>query len=673
MSARSTSSLPGGRGGARSRSGAALLPGLALLAGAALGWAGPQDGPTSRPAAPPGSVTEPDVATPGTGPGAPPPTISRPDVALATWDVLPNGDFEDPLWEGARFLGTELPWWRAPEGRRHASRVVGGVLEVAPGAGLERPAWWWPPSRDVGGVGFVLRGVSAGDAALELVDGEGSVVLPLAAPAGPGGGLAPFELSADDVAAALGRPLGARFTLRLLAGEGGARFDDLALLVDLPDPDPATLAAELVAETDRVLDLVTAHGLDRVGPRETDFVVATWDVVTGTPLRSGRGAVGVFHESLLELHASDAVARRAPELHARAGRLLERHVPEFLELTLHPTTHLPRLHDPLTDLALDRPIEASRYLGFLLDLASHGPEALRADCRAAAAAFGEAVLAGGVVPTGEVASRYAPETGVGDTQVPSIRKLDMPAELVRLGVLLDDERYLATARAALSEYEYLHMWGGTWDSIDPGLDDVYGHFGNRSVTMAKALPGEPLWLRLGASGLDHYGPMWRRTLAHGAFVAADQVRGWKGFVGVAELEPARRAEVAELLSLAVAAHLVGELDTAGRWVDVSHHRWEPRFGLEVGDVPGVPGNLLEGLAHAARLATMDGSDAGGARAPYLDPRFLRGAFLAVLRTTEETYGRPYGLLPMRSEGLGENPSGADLRLLGPMAMLLGTL
>jgi hypothetical protein len=465
---------------------------------------------------------------------------------------------------------------------------------------------------------------------------------------------------------ATGTPLApGRLEVELRGGAGGARWDDLEFRVPLPAPTEAELADELLGEIERIVSLTEQHGLDRAGPRETTFVVQDYDVVTGAGLGEVAlrpGGVGVFYEALLDLSALELTAARAPELAARVDALLAAHTTEFLELSFHSETHLPRLFDPLTDKPLDdKPIEAARFLASLIDLAERGPTSERAAALAAAEAFGEAVLAGGVLPNGEVASRYRAATGVGDSLVPSIRKLDMPAELVRLGALTGDTRYADAALEALSEFEFLHMWSGAWDAIDPGLDDFYGHFGRRSVTMARAMPGQPVFPRLALGGLDFFGPLWQRTLQHGAFVAADEVRGWLGFEGVAELFPERAAEVSRLISSAVRAHFKGELDNGGRWVDVSHNLWEPRFGLEVGDVPGVPVNLLRGLAVA------------GAPELGLDRAFMRSAYAAVLRTTLVTYGRPFGLLASRIEARGANPSGSDLRLLPVLVSMLAEL
>ncbi len=129
---------------------------------------------------------------------------------------------------------------------------------------------------------------------------------------------------------------------------------------------------------------------------------------------------------------------------------------------------------------------------------------------------------------------------------------------------------------------------------------------------------------------------------------------------VGTLHPPRRDEVADVLADALAAHLVGQMDASGVWIDVSHHLWEPRANLKVGDLGGVPANLLDGLATARAAADWPENSA-------LDPAFLCGAFAAVLRTTLGHYRRPYGFLPNHVENTAGNPSGAQMRRMLPLA------
>jgi len=588
--------------------------------------------------------------------------------AIAVFDLCDNGDFAMPFWAPAEArLGTGIPWWRKRGG---SPRLVDGALETGAGDAVSQPLATFAPfvAADPGGSGspgLVLRGRVAGEGLLIVRDGAGREAR-FALGEGRSAGMQAFAIPAVKLEDAAGQPLSrGRLEVELRGLGTGARWDDIEFWVPLPAPTEAELAAELRTQVARIIKVVEARGLDRAGPRPTTFVVQGYDVVTGESLGDAAlspAGVGVFYETLLDLVALDSLKLSDPELATQAERLLDAHIPEFLALSFHADTHLARLFDPKTDAPLDdKPIEAARFLASLLDIAEHGPEATRAAGLEAAQAFGEAVLAGGVLPNGEVASRYCAATGVGDSLVPSIRKLDMPAELVRLGARTHDARYSDAALEALSEFEFLHMWSGSWDAIDPGLDDFYGHFGRRSVTMARAMPGHAVFPRLAQGGLNFFGPLWERTLAHGAFVAADEVRGWLGFLGVAELFPERAPEVAGLIDSAVRAHFKGELDNDGRWVDVSHNLWEPRFGLEVGDVPGVPVNLLHGLAVASSPQL------------GLDRAFMRSAYAAVLRTTIATYGRPYGLLASRVEARGANPSGSDLRLLPVLVSMLAEL
>lgn len=599
---------------------------------------------------------------------APAVTAAEPAAAggepVRVFDLCDNGTFELPFWEPAEArLGTGIPWWRRRAGR---PRLEGGQLVTPPGAVVSQPfATFAPLVR--GDEPLRIRARVAGEGQLVVRDGAGREAR---FDVGSGGTeLAPVQIEASELVTPEGDELGAGwFELELAGGPAGASWDDLEVLVPLPAPAEAALAAELCDEIGTIIERIEQRGLDRVGPRSTTFVVQPFDVVTGESLGNaalGSAGVGVFYESLLELYGLTQGPEPGvvdPDLGAHVEELLVAHTHEYLELSFHPRTHLPRLLDPLTDEPLDdKPIEAARFLASLLDLAEGGPAEIREPALETARTFGEAVLKGGVLPSGEIASRYRASTGVGDARVPSIRKLDMPAELVRLGALVGDERYAAAALEALSEFEFVHMWSGSWDAIDPGLDDFYGHFGRRSVTMATADPDQPIFGHLATEGLDFFGPLWARTLAHGAFIAADEVRGWRGFLGVARLLPGRAPEVAELLDGAVRAHFKGELDKGGRWVDVSHNLWEPRFGLEVGDVPGVPVNLLDGLVVAS--------------APELglDRAFLRSLYVAVLRTSLAEYGRPFGLLATRVEARGANPSGSDLRMLPVLVGMLGRL
>lgn len=578
--------------------------------------------------------------------------------AVLRLDLCDNGDFGMPVWEtaGVRF-GTGIPWWVTTSGR---PVLRGGGVHTANGSSLTQPFAAYAPLVSHPEFGLLLRGAVRGRGLLTFRDGSGAEAR-FEIDGGANGAFKPFELTAAQLEERVGKNLLPRFAVTLAAQPGeAATWDKLEFLVPFPDPDPDAFTLELVEAIDAIVSKWAERGMDTKGPRSSIFTTAIFDAITGEPVADAPAGVSVFFEALLDVAEAKALQgeRFAPRA-AAWQQLLDQHVTDFLDLSWSAETGVPRLWDPTLDEPMDeRPIEAARYLRFLIDLAQRGPEFERERALAVAMRFGEAILDKGILPTGEVASRYTASDGQGDTLVPSIRELDMPTELVRLARLTGDTRYRNAALRALSKFEFLHMWGGTWDSIDPGLDDFYGHFGKRSIAMAEAFPEQEIWGRLSVSGLDYFEKPWRQTLEHGAFVAADQVRGWEGFAGVARAHPDRAAGVGELLALAVRAHIKGEMDFGGNWVGVSHHRWEPRFGLEVGDVPGAPVNLLHGLALVAQPGLGQ------------DTRELRALFTAVLRTTLRAYGREYGLLGSRVEAEGVNPGGAEIRMMPALVLML---
>ncbi len=578
--------------------------------------------------------------------------------AVLRINLCDNGDFALPAWEiaGVRF-GTAIPWWVTTSGH---PVLRGGGIFTASGSSLTQPLAAYVPLVSDPDMGLSIRGKVQGRGLLIFQNGSGERAR-IELEGGADGGSAAFEVTAKQLEEQLGAALIPRFAVTLTAQAGdSAMWDDIEFLVPFPDPEPEAFALEIIGALDNIVSEWAQRGMDTKGPRPSMYTTAIFDVITGEPLADAPAGVSVFFESLLEVADAKALQLEGVQPKAKVWQeLLDKHVADFLDISWSAETGTPRLWDPVLDVPLDeRPIEAARYLRFLIDLASHGPNAERERALEIAIRFGETVLEQGVLPTGEVASRYFPNDGHGDTMVPSIRELDMPTELVRLSKLTGDERYLTAALRALSKFEFLHMWGGTWDSIDPGLDDFYGHFGKRSVAMAEAFPEHLILGRLSESGLDYFEGPLQKTLEHGGFVAADQIRGWEGFVGVARTHPERAKGVGELLRKAVRAHVKGEMDTGGRWVDVSHHRWEPRFGLEVGDVPGAPVNLMHGLAIAMQ--------------PELgqNQRELRAFFIAVLRTTLGAYGREHGLMASRVEVSGSNPAGAEIRLMPALVLMI---
>ena len=85
--------------------------------------------------------------------------------------------------------------------------------------------------------------------------------------------------------------------------------------------------------------------------------------------------------------------------------------------------------------------------------------------------------------------------------------------------------------------------------------------------------------------------------------------------------------------------------------------FSPKVNLEVGDYPGAPQNLLNGLA----------SIYGEVELPKDE---IRAMYTAVLRSSVEHYLREYGFLIERAERPGRNSARGTLRmLLGLVKML----
>lgn len=574
-------------------------------------------------------------------------TYPRAQTDIRWESVLAGGEFAQPVWPGAEgLLGTGLPHWETLAGQ--PKRVTSSdanspaELQLAAGAAVRQPVAAYVPLARA----FRLTGRVRGSAEVVLVEDSGTRTRFKV----PGGLVErPLEIDGQAWAKRLGRDPLPRFEVELHGGSEGAAFHSLAVHVGLPQAEPDAMRAEVVATLDAIVRQWSERGLDDYGSRSSTFCTQRFDVVTGAPVdRPSHGSVHVLFETLLEA----TTVEPQPAWTA----LLEAHIDDLLELGIHPDTGLPRLWEAEQDAPLDRrPVEIARTLRFLLSVAERGPQNQREACLAAAKRMGEAVLEYGLLPTGEVAATYRPEDGQPTAAVSRLRRLDVPAELVRLSAMTGDERFSDAARRALSAFEFLHLWAGSWNSIDPGFDDDFGHFGARSATMGLAAPDEPYFARLGFTGADYYLPRWKQAVTHGGFVAADQTRSWRVLADLARLDRARLPEVGQALDLALRAHFTGEQTADGSWVDVSHHRFDPKLKLEVGDLPGPPANLLRGLALCGRPEL-------GFEQDRLD-----ALFLAVLRSTIDTYGRPYGLLPTLPESQGANPSGASLRIASELA------
>jgi hypothetical protein len=237
----------------------------------------------------------------------------------------------------------------------------------------------------------------------------------------------------------------------------------------------------------------------------------------------------------------------------------------------------------------------------------------------------------------------------------------VPLQLVRLAQLTGDDRYYESACEALETLEFTNRWAGTWDAIDPGFDDDFGHYGARAARAARARPQDEKFRRFVLQGWNHYVPIWRDALRYGDNIAADQVRCWKIGVDLAHLEPELRADMGPLLWMAARTHFKGEQYDGGAWGDVTIFDWSPRGGRHVGDLTGAPQNLLSGLASV-----------------YVDEIGLRiaevrGMYTAVLRDSIRTYKRPFGFLAERPEREGANPAFGSLRMMTGLVEMLRAL
>ncbi len=564
---------------------------------------------------------------------------SPPDLESARELRIPlidGGGFELPFFPDAdQRLGTGVPYWRGSGATLVEGPNGGHVLRLGRAGSLTQP------------VGLGREAVATLQMAAN-VRGSGALVLSNAS-----GDSASFPFESEDwmrlevpaaQLAALTEGWVPRFVLMLKAGPEGAEFDDVSATAALPRVAAEDLRVEALAFVDGVVDSWLAASLDDLGERPTSFAVQGFDAVTGKSLGAGTpGGVHPLFELLLELHALFGRERDTVALVA--------HLDDFFESGFIEGTDIPVQWDPIRDAPVpERAFEVARTLRFLLDVTLRGPLSQRERAEERARGLAQFLSDNAVLPTGEIAGVLIPGEQRMSGRTASLRRLDVPTELVRAGVVFERPDWIAVARGALSEFEFLHVWGGVWYSIDPGLDDDYGHYGARSATMALALEGDEYFGRLALSGYRYLAPIWRQTLQHGGFVAADQVRGWGVLLQVAELHSKEASQIAELLDMAVRGHWKGEQDSAGAWVDVSHHRWDPKLKLEVGDVPGAPANLIEGLGLALdeRLG--------------LDRDVLRGRLAVVLRSTVRAYGAEYELLPTRPASAGANPASGGLRV-----------
>ncbi|HTF87327.1 MAG TPA: hypothetical protein VK843_02880 [Planctomycetota bacterium] len=557
-------------------------------------------------------------------------------------DLLDNGSGAElsdaPEGDERRML---LPWW-ASSGAARAVPPTGRAVELAPGAMLSQPIAAYAPLASL----LTIEGRVHGSARISLIDASGTRMKQVDD--------AQFELTASPILGSASVSPLPRFTLELAAAlsSSGAGVHDLHAWVSLPCPSEAALAAELRELCDGVFRTWLERGVDRDGSRQTAFLTTRFDAVTGKtqPGRSPNG-INPFYESLLEATSvvDDEFWRSS----------LEVFLGDFLELGFHPATGLPREWDGELDLPQDaKPIEVARYLSFLLDVSERGPEEFRARALEQAERMAASILARGRLPDGSIAVKFVPADGRPDLNIPSIRQLDVAAQLARLARKNGDARLADAARSALAQMEYVHYLGGTWSSIDPDFDDSYGNWGSKATTMLAAFPEDPVFRRFTQQGVAHFAPMWRDALRFGGSIAADQVRCWRFLLLHTQIDPSLKPTLDPLLRAAVRAHFKGEQYESGAWGDVTFAGFSPRAGLNVGDFPGAPANLFEGLAAMYRPGSALRTDE------------TRAMFTAVLRSSKERYGRKFGWLRTREESKQSNPAEMEVRMvIGATEML----
>lgn len=578
---------------------------------------------------------------------ADPPPPSAPEPVFRH-DLLDNGAFAEPLVDTSG--RSRLPWWRTSGPvSLHPDSTGRAFLELGAGASAAQPLAFHAPFAST----LVVRGDVAQGTRIVLAGGDGRRFQ--MAPVLRGAVHGEFLLRMSDVPEPRPGPA-LELVFEPAPDQDGRRAGvaGVTAQVDLPCPSEAALKAELIAEIDAIFATWLERGADDLGPRRTAFLAKDFDARTGATLRTSVTGFTSFHQALFEAAMATGNARWTQSLAA----FLE----DFLTLQLHPATGLPRLYDPVLDAGVDgTPTEIALAFGFLIDVAERGPVAFRDRARAAAVKIGEQVLASGLLPDGNCAASYVPADGRANVNVSHLRRLDVPLQLVRLSALTGDPRFGKAAREPLATLEFTNFWHGTWDAIDPGFDDSFGHYGARAARAARALESAGEFRRFALEGWRHYQPIWRDALRFGGNVAADQVRCWEIGVDLAHVEPGLRTEMGKLLRLAARNHFRGEQYENGAWGDVTIFEFRPMGGGETGDLTGAPVNLLGGLASIY-------VDEIGLRTDE-----IRAMYTAVLRSTVQHYKREHGYLLTRGEQAGANSAYGSIRVLGGLVEMLTAL
>lgn len=569
---------------------------------------------------------------------------------LVTVSLVDNGDFDEPLSTAPDLRSRLVPWWVTERGRATIVREGGrSWLVTAAGTRVSQPLAL--PAASV--PSLRVSGRVRGAGRVTLTDGTGAEAVFEVEGAGALGAV--WHIDGPALAARLGRPPIPRLRLALEARDGArAEWSAIEAGARLAAPSEAELAEEILGHVDEIFGWWLARGRDDVGPRRTGFFCHAWDAVTGERLKTFPGGAFPLAEFLL----------RALRWHEDAGwrEAFERYVDDWLTLCFSPQTGLPRRWDCLGDRPLDDGwIEIAADLDLLLDLAESGPPAFRERARARADRIVETVLESGVLPDGSVAAKYRPRDAAVSSAVVELRRLDVPAQLAHHAALTGDPRGLVAARNALAQVEYLLHWSMRWETLEPGFDDDFGHYGRRAVTMLEWFPDERAFANLALSGYEHLRSPWRDAMRFGGSLAADDPRAWSALIDLAELRPQILPELRPLLEAAVRCQWKSQQYGDGSWGDVTYYRFDPKLSLEVGDLPGTPSNLLWGLALCY-------DESLGLRTAA-----MRARYAAVLRTSVRAYRRPYGYLVTQREHEGANRVGGEIRLLLGLVEMLERL
>jgi len=560
------------------------------------------------------------------------PSIPEPDagtqnaVALPVrpFQLLDNPGFDLPASHG------RVPYWSGTGG----SLQTGGGLRLGAGARYRQPIAAWAPGID----GLRLEGTVDGSVLLAVVDGNERRVERVVSGA--------FTWEVGREAREAGASLVPRLEL-LVEAQEPCLLKGLRAQVPLPAPSEEQLRDLVSEELAVILSWWRELGADGSGPRRTRFAAGLWDVLTGEPVLPLPGWYSAYTDLLLRAAVHDPAQR------GQAEGLLD----DVLELATHPATGLPRKVSCVTDEPLDSvAVEVWLQLQFLVELCEgryHARPDQRERAREALDRAIEVVLAAAPQPSGALAARFLP-TGTAVPGASQLRSLDVAASIARWARLTGEEqpRARAVLGDALREFLWDHAWMGEWETIDPGFDDSFGHFGRRGLDLWRAFPSDPSMSRLTRSGIAYFLPRWRDALRLGGNIAADQTRCWDIMLRAAEEDPALLPDVAPLLHEAARVHFKGEQLGDGSWSDVTVNGFDPRGQLQVGDTGGVPQNALFGLGllHDEALAA-----AGG---PPLEE--VRALFATVLLSTRARYRRPNGYLWGREQLPGTNRSGASL-------------